>query len=69
VPLIDEAAKISCLAEFQELPLNLQAVALRRLIRLVRAHYAEVERQLRIQRAWFEYDLHERAAAEYDVIG
>lgn len=69
MPLIDEAIKIGCLAAFQELPLDLQGVALRHLIELARAHHAEMERQLRVQRAWFEYEPDEYAAAEYHIIG
>ena len=69
MPLLDEAAKISCLADFQELPANLQAVALRRLIELARARHAEMERQARIQRVWLQYEPDECIADECHLIG
>ena len=55
--LLLEAAKISCLADFEELPIDLQVLALRNLMDVARERNEETMRQFRIQRAWFEVEL------------
>ena len=57
VPLLEEAAKVNALANFEDLPLDLQVVALRKLIEIARDHHRAVLRDYRLQRAWYEIDL------------
>ena len=57
MPLLEEAAKLNALANFEDLPLDLQVVALRKLIEIARDHHRALLRDVRLQRAWYEVDL------------
>jgi len=67
MPLQQEADRLSYLADFEDLPLDLQAVALRRLIEMARAAVLAQKRDLRIRRAWYELDF-ERAEGKVRII-
>jgi len=67
--LLQEAAAIGCLADFEELPLDLQVVALRRLIEMSRACYRHQMLQVRLERAWTELDMDDPEFRHYEIIG
>jgi len=55
--LLQEAARVSCLADFEDLPIDLQVAALRNLMSVARDRHQETLRQFRVQRTWFEVNL------------
>ena len=67
--LLQEAARVSCLADFEDLPIDLQVVALRNLMSVARDRHQEMLHQSRVQRAWFELAPDENEALPYRVIG
>ena len=52
--MLQEAARVGFLADFQELPLDLRTLVIRHMVSIVTRCHRELVTELRMHRAWFE---------------
>ena len=68
MPLLQEAARVGFLADFQELPLDLRTLVIRQMVSIVTRCHRDLVTELHMQRAWFELDIDDIAVMDAYII-
>ena len=68
MPLLQEAARVGFLADFQELPLDLRTLVIRHMVSIATRCHGELLKELHMQRAWFELGVDDVEAMDAYII-